>query len=292
MIVRKKVFDLESSGRHLTLNMKQAPISVCMDLEYGYVISQDNCIRKFDLSDGKTIGEWPVPMNQPFHHQMAVINGKIYYCNVNNNEIIILPTSEEYGHKESMVLGDVERPAYIADNMKHQKGTVIVSGASGVGKFPIMHGFSNPKWFTRVENARGVCVDDMGLIYVAKCSPSMICMLSQRTGRQVKYHHPRHQKKLSGCIKKRLSVTSIVFHQQVGPGSWAVKASLKVIPKVTRCRKPFSISISDRSLIIISAHQFVLIIISAQSVCTQNHFSTISLYSESFQHSVCTHNQL
>jgi len=82
-----------------------------------------------------------------------------------------------------MSLEILEKPCYITDNTKHQEGTVIVSGASGVGKFPIRHGFSQPAWFQRTEYARGICVDDKGLIYLAKCQPSMICMLSQRTGK-------------------------------------------------------------------------------------------------------------
>jgi len=172
-------------GSHpFTFSVEQAPISVCMDGEYGYAVSKDNYIRKFNVGSGETIHKWPVPNNSPYHHQMTVIDGKIYYCNVNTNEIIIFPTSNESTLEESrMSLEILEKPCYIADNTKHHEETVIVSGASGVGKFPIAHGFSHPEWFTRVEHAKGICVDDGGLIYVAKCQPTMICMLSQQTGK-------------------------------------------------------------------------------------------------------------
>jgi len=161
----------------------RVPISVCMDDEFGYSISKDNLIRKFELSTGKTIRRWPVPSNAPFHHQMAVINGKIYYCNVNSNEIIIFSTCKESSMKESiMTLGMLEKPCYIADNTEHQKETVIVSGPSGVGKFPIKIGFSQREWLARIEHARGICLDGRGLVYVAKCQPSMIYMLSQHRG--------------------------------------------------------------------------------------------------------------
>jgi len=171
-------------GQHyFTLPVEQTPISVCMDGEYGYVICSDNHIRKFHLGSGYTICKWLVPNNRPFHHQMAVINGKIYYCNVNGDDIIIFGTNKESVIKKSiMSLGRVEKPCYIADNTKHQEETVIISGASGVAKFPVIYGFSEPKWFTRIEHVRGVCVDGRGLIYVAKCQPSMIRMLSQQTG--------------------------------------------------------------------------------------------------------------
>ena len=172
-------------GSHLyTFPVEQVPISLCMDGEYGYAISKDSYIRKFNLGSGETIHKWPVPNNSPYHHQMAVINGKIYYCNVNNNEIIIFPASKESTLEESrMSLEILEKPCYITANTKHQEGTVIVSGPSGVAKFPIIHGISEPKWFSRAEHARGICVDSRGLIYVAKCQPSMICMLCPRTGK-------------------------------------------------------------------------------------------------------------
>ena len=129
---------LRSSGRHWSLpSMDCVPISVCMDGEYGYAISDDSCISKFDLGTGKTVHTWPVPTNAYFHQQMAVINGKIYYCNVNNNEIIIFPTSMESAPEQSiMSLGTLEKPTYIADNTKHKEETVIISGASGVGNSP------------------------------------------------------------------------------------------------------------------------------------------------------------
>jgi len=169
---------------YMAITLEHPAISVCTDGEYGYSISEDNYIRKFQLSNGKTIGKWPVPANSPYHHQMAVINGKIYYCNVNNNEIIILSTCKESGTKESvMSLGMLEKPCYITDNTEHQEETVIISGASGVGKFPIKIGFSQREWLTRIEHARGVCVDGRGLVYVAKCQPSIMFLLSQNTGK-------------------------------------------------------------------------------------------------------------
>ena len=163
---------------------ERVSISGCSDGEYGYVISEDNFVRKFELSNGITLGEWPVPANSPYHHQMTVINGKIYYCNVTNNEIIIFSACKESATKASiMSLGMLERPAYIVDNTKHQKETVIISGASGVGKFPIIHGISEPEWFTPIEHARGTCLDFRGMIYMGTSPPSAICMLAQGTGR-------------------------------------------------------------------------------------------------------------
>jgi len=178
-------FELCSVGltQETTCSPDGVPISVCMDGEYGYAIFRDNYIRKFNLVSGETIHSWAVPMNAPIHHQIAVISGRIYYCNVNNNEIIIFPTSEESALKVSvMSLGDVEKPAFIADNTKHHKETIIVGGAAGLGKYPIRHGFCEPKWFTRVEHARGICVDDRGLIYVARHNVPEITFHSQKTG--------------------------------------------------------------------------------------------------------------
>ena len=172
-------------GKHTTTFLcpiEQPSISVCTDDDYGYEISGDNHIRKFDLPNGRTIHKWSIPMNAPIHHQMTVINGKIYYCNVNNNEIIVFPTSAK-SVNSIMSLGTLEKPAYIADNTKHKEETVIISGALGVGRFPIRHGFSDPEWLTRIEHPRGVCADQNGLIYVAKCQPSAILMLSQQTGK-------------------------------------------------------------------------------------------------------------
>ena len=165
------------------IDIGQTPMSVCMDDEYGYALFKDGYIRKFDLSYGKILHKWPVPMNAPIQHQMTVIDGNIYYCNVNNSEIIIFPACKESSQMESiMSLGTLEKPAYISDNTKHQEETVIISGASGVGKFPVRHGFSQPEWFTTIKHARGICVDGRGLVYVAKCEPSAIYLLSQQTG--------------------------------------------------------------------------------------------------------------
>jgi len=183
MIDQKRIQIRDPAKGNIVHTMNQFPVSVCMDDEYGYAISGDNSIRKFHLSNGKTVHKWPVPMNAPIHHQMAVIDRKIYYCNVNNNEIIIFPTTIESAPKQSiMSLGRLEKPTYIADNTKHKEETVIISGASGVGKFPIRHGFSDPEWFTDSSCAKGICVDGRGMIYVARCQPPVIDLLSQQTG--------------------------------------------------------------------------------------------------------------
>jgi len=153
------------------------------DGDYYYTILKQNFISKFDMATHEIKHKWPVPMNAPFRHHMAVINGKIYYCNVNNNEVIIFPTSKESSRKEFISLGRLEKPIYIIDNTPYQDGTVIIAGPSGVGKFPIIHGYSEPNWLTRIEHARGISVDSKGLIYVARCQPSAIYLLSQQTGK-------------------------------------------------------------------------------------------------------------
>ena len=164
--------------------LEQPPISVCMDEKFGYAICNDNFIRKFDLGTARTIHKWPIPINAPFHHQMVVINEKVYYCNVKKNEIIIFSSTKESPLKESiMSLRALDKPAYIADNTKHEKETVIIAGSSSVGKFPIMRGYCQATWCITVENARGISVDARGLIYVAKCHPSEIYLLSQKRGK-------------------------------------------------------------------------------------------------------------
>jgi len=49
---------------------------------------------------------------------------------------------------------------------KYDSNNLIISGASGIGKFPVQEN-SAPEWVTDITAPRGVCVDHTGLIYAA-----------------------------------------------------------------------------------------------------------------------------
>lgn len=168
--------------------LRQYPISVCMDANFGYAISNDRHVRKFDLSTGETVDKWGGLDECKRHQQLTLVDGSICYCDPGNDQIVTIDLSDECAQPiQKMALQNFRMPVFIANNTKHDKKTLIVSGLSGIGKFPQCAGTSAPIWMRKIDRARGICVDDRGLIYAAKVRPSAICALSQKTGKSPNY---------------------------------------------------------------------------------------------------------
>jgi len=165
-----------STKKQAVVNADEAILSVCIEDDASGLIaltySYDNHLTLYRMNRiQKTKVSWKC-RDYGGSRQVATSGDRIFLPLSLKNQIIVYTKA---GLTELiMLLKDFSSPNYV---VPYDDNSLIVSGEGGVGKFPVSK-VSESLWVTRVEGTRGVCVDDTGLIYVAKNTTKAILILS------------------------------------------------------------------------------------------------------------------